>query len=186
MKRLGVVILFVFLTLKLMSQNPGGDTIIWSSDYKLSATDFQNRKKSNGRLAAATSCQILTTYYYSQDSITLCVYAIFLKKRSYLIAPYFSDRLLKHEQVHFDITELYSRKLREKVSRMSFNDSFNRFKFNKIRNRYVNSCSRFQKKYDRRTEHGLLIKRQRKLEQSIERKLIKLQKFHNPCLVRLP
>ena len=88
----------------------GGDTIYWSPDRALHWADFQATPMPLSPYAAITTAGIFYSLTYSPKSYRTRVYCYFLKSRSWSRSK---DRaqLLKHEQGHFDITELYARKL---------------------------------------------------------------------------
>ncbi len=67
-----------------------------------------------------------------------------------------SDYLLKHEQLHFDISELYARKLREKLAKVDSS------KLNKDSSKYLNKLYEevaaerveMQDQFDKETDHS--------------------------------
>jgi len=77
-----------------------------------------------------------------------------MKSKSYIRenAPY----VLKHEQLHFDITELYARKLRQMMHETDFKKVKNiSAEISKMYNRVMADENKEQNKYDKDTEHGL-------------------------------
>jgi len=75
-----------------------------------------------------------------------------------------SDFLLKHEQTHFDITELYARKARKAVAECKHwyrgNGHFRYGKLHRIYHRYWWSCCLTQLWYDTQTRHSIRKERQ--------------------------
>ncbi|HPF12292.1 MAG TPA: DUF922 domain-containing protein [Flavobacteriaceae bacterium] len=65
-----------------------------------------------------------------------------------------TENLLRHEQTHFDIAELFARKLRKRFETLKsqgekrFSVYYSEFK------EYSALCREMQKKYDRETQHG--------------------------------
>lgn len=89
----------------------------------------------------------------TNGNIVFSVQAVFQKSKSNIIQN--SDYVLKHEQLHFDICELYARKLRK----MMLDKDFTKVKniqneiqnmYNKVNNEFV----RYEEKYDNDTNHG--------------------------------
>lgn len=56
----------------------------------------------------------------SEVRVVVDVYAYFSPRQSWYHKDMADDHLLSHEQLHFDITELYARKLRKKIATYSF------------------------------------------------------------------
>ena len=92
------------------------DTIVWKADSLLDKDDFKSKAK--GSALGFTASGIIL--YPSENAGVLVFYveAIFVKSKSYITK--FSDYVLKHEQLHFDICELYARKLRQKINEVDF------------------------------------------------------------------
>lgn len=92
------------------------DSILWNKDYELEWSDFKGAVPFGdlGIKKAASSLETLASCIdFFEDSIPVFkVEAIFIKSKSWTILK--NDDLLKHEQGHFDITEIYVRKLRRK------------------------------------------------------------------------
>ena len=99
-----------------------GDIIVWSKDYKLKWEDFQG----NGDTAKVIGAKCSSTINYDftpkhGDTLKLVIEADFYKNESVTViwrlkAANDVDQALQHEQIHFDITELYARKVRKMIS----------------------------------------------------------------------
>jgi hypothetical protein len=159
--------LFLFFTSVVFSQNAYLEspinTVIWNENYKLEWKDFK------GVLDPNIFANALTTYKIEiipenvlvdaedniQDYKNLTVVAKFIKDKSWSISK--SDNLLAHEQLHFDIVELFSRKIRKKFNELK---SENEQRFSIYASAYEllwQECRKYQKKYDSETESGILI-----------------------------
>lgn len=96
------------------------DYIIWSKDYKLKWEDFQGNSDTARVIGAdcASSIDDDEIPVRGKDSLKIIVRARFNKKESikveWRLKPFnLEDQSLQHEQIHFDITEVYARKFRE-------------------------------------------------------------------------
>ncbi len=182
MKKIFVV--FILLAVQLgFAQKTGikpsikklrNDTIVWRADSLLDKDDFKSRSK--GSAMGFTASGIFL--YPSENSGVLVFYveAIFVKSKSYITK--FSDYVLKHEQLHFDVCELYARKLRQKINEIDFKKVKNVQQV--IQNAYAKintEFSREQEKYDKDTEHGLNAAKQQVWADDIQKRIKELDAF---------
>src|SRR6185312_10076131 len=87
------------------------DLILWSSAYKLQWQDFKGNVQGGSTLKAMTWSTIeLETKKIDANGIVLNISASFIKNQSWRQKNFSDDFVLKHEQTHFDITEVYARK----------------------------------------------------------------------------
>lgn len=97
------------------------DRLLWSSVKKIRWEDFQALPDSNlSQIAALTSSSIVYSYYCDNDVLVFTVKAIFRKNESWVRPEAKKDFYLSHEALHFDITELFARKLRQKLQQYRF------------------------------------------------------------------
>ena len=115
---------FVFLSLTThCPAQEDYDVIPWSSDLKLSWTDFKG-KPTNERAAAITASGV--TYRFSSEvlgdevEIDFTVVAHFYPNKSWYNAKLVNSTILEHEQRHFDITEIFARKMRKLMATTKF------------------------------------------------------------------
>jgi hypothetical protein len=150
------------------------DTIVWRADSLLDKDDFKSRSK--GSAMGFTASGIFL--YPSENAGVLVFYveAIFVKSKSYITK--YSDYVLKHEQLHFDVCELYARKLRQKINEIDFKKVKNVQQV--IQNAYAKintEFSREQEKYDKDTEHGLNAAKQQVWADDIQKRIKELDAF---------
>jgi hypothetical protein len=130
MKRLFLIILFLYSWEISFSQNYNRRDsiyICWEYSKKLSWNDFKMRKD---------TLLVSEQYTLAYASVKLVlkdnkISALFVPCKSFFDKILWSqaisvtnsteDIFLKHEQLHFDITELYARKFRYKVSKLKKN-----------------------------------------------------------------
>ncbi|MEO7312107.1 MAG: hypothetical protein ABIX01_17015 [Chitinophagaceae bacterium] len=87
------------------------DTLQWSSKTKLQWANFLGRADTNSRYTSTTVAGINYTVRHNSKTFSFAVTAVFYKNKSWAKSGN-SDYLLQHEQAHFDLTEIYARKLR--------------------------------------------------------------------------
>ncbi|MBD0778990.1 DUF922 domain-containing protein [Maribacter sp. ANRC-HE7] len=100
------------------------ETIAWSPVRKLVWEDFKGEVPENNRAAAVTASGI--TYQFSTQGtkvgmeIDFKVTTLFYPNKSWY-QPHLCDAfILGHEQLHFDISELYAQKMRERLEAADF------------------------------------------------------------------
>jgi hypothetical protein len=128
--------------------------IYWSENTKLQWSDFTGEDMGRSTLTmisrAATRGAILNSTTYSADSITFTAVAAFDRLSSWVTAGYETSEILAHEQLHFDIFELFSRKLKKAIAEKApFKKLTVRDDINKIVKQALDQCSGNQTIYDR-------------------------------------
>jgi hypothetical protein len=108
-----------FLSLWIFNGSLAQDTINWSPGYKLTWVDFQCKPDSLSEFGAVTYAGVRYSSSFSDKFLTFKVYCYFNKKISWVRVK--SDYGLIHEQGHFNIAELFARKLRKGFKDYKFN-----------------------------------------------------------------
>jgi len=136
--------------------------ICWQPNRKLRWRDFQAsappadaRTPPHTRLAACCASEIAVLPYRDEhDRATLRVESFFVKSRSWVrdsLGPA-SRQHLAHEQLHFDITELFARKIREKIAQQyAGTRPDNGLDLQDEISRLLNEHNEFDQRYDRET-----------------------------------
>ncbi len=129
--------------------------VTWTPEVKLSWDDFQaTPHESNGKVAALT-CSIITYKYHCEgEELIISVFAEFSKELSWVKPEAKSDYVLKHEQLHFDITELYARILEEELAMRQFVCGEENL-VEEVVDDIMSQWEYFQHKYDKETFYSL-------------------------------
>ena len=90
-----------------------------------------------------------------------------------------SEALLRHEQLHFDITEAYARVMRQKLQLFAARANCEKLQpaFNNTTKLVYADWDREQNRYDQETNHGLNAVRQAAWEKQTAAKLDMLKPF---------
>jgi hypothetical protein len=153
------------------------DTLIWSKDSLLTKEDFQAKRSAYGSKIPAYVSVFLYLYQKENEGQRMFyVEAILLKSKSYMKeeTPY----TLKHEQLHFDICELYARKLRQKIDLKDFTKV--RDVGGELQKLYDKTSAELWKeesKYDDDTQHGINAAKQQIWMDNIAKQLAELEKY---------
>lgn len=150
------------------------DTIIWQKDSLLTPADFKGRV--TRQWAGCCVTFLLVKPIENNGNILFSVQAVFIKSKSNIIQN--SDYILKHEQLHFDICELYARKLRKMMEETDFTKVKNiqheiQTMYNKVNMEYA-KCER---KYDEDTNHGENPAKQKVWEDDIANQMKELEQY---------
>lgn len=130
-------------------QNNGSD-IPWSTSRKLTWPDFKSRPDNNSVNAALTSSKIIFNYGYgSEKGFTYTIACVFDKNSSW--GKIKTDYILSHEQGHFDIAEIYARKLNKALKAYTFNASTVTREVPAIYQQLMKEESAYQNQYDDET-----------------------------------
>ena len=126
------------------------DSIIhWSSHYKLKWLDFKGNVPANIGIKKAETCSeiIMQGEFFEGELPDFKVTNNFLINKSWTIT---SDvGILKHEQGHFDIAEIFSRKIRKRIVELRKKKEFDVQVYLNEYKRLRNECSQYHEKYDR-------------------------------------
>lgn len=156
-----LMLLFCFL----FTFSPTTDKIKmrWREDRKLTWDDFRGRPSGSPEYVASTNSGISFSYSYStkNDKVILeyNVQSNFYPELSWYRNGIVTDYILKHEQTHFDISELYARKLRKKIEEAIFTKNIKE-ELDAIYSENERQRQQTQHKYDRETEHSKLAEKE--------------------------
>ncbi len=158
-------------------------TIIWKQERLLNWNDFKGKPERRFAVASTVYNIEMLTYEDSNKQYTVNTYAVFYCKDSWKRKEWISEVVLKHEQKHFDIAELYARKMREEVSKLLVkNYAELKVKTDEIYYRLEKEMDRIQDQYDDETEGSMNSTKQTEWENFITSELNRLKKFKEPVI----
>lgn len=139
------------------------ETIPWSTDRKLLWEDFKGRPFKTAWAAAVTASGI--TYAFSSTEtdgklkLDIEISTHFYPEESWFQPDLVNGVILSHEQLHFDISELFARKMRKKVAETKFTSNV-KAEIKKIYRDILKELSAYQKKYDFETNFSRNFEKQ--------------------------
>lgn len=158
-------------------------TIMWKQERPLTWSDFKGKPERRFAVASTVYNIEMLTYEESQKHCTINTYAVFYCKDSWKRTKWISDLVLKHEQKHFDIAELFARKMRAAVSLLTVkNYAELKLKTDEIYYKLEKEMDLMQDQYDNETEGSMNSDKQSQWEIFINSELFKLNKFKNTLL----
>lgn len=176
-----IIILFFILTTAVQKDS---DRVEWSPTQKLTWADFKGKIDKSSPFEAVTYTTIeIQSLQLDGKQIQYTITNSFEKKLSWSKDKK-SVRLLEHEQLHFDITELIVRKLKKKLLSKKFKNikeiqNFARDAFGEGEK----ERKRLNSLYDKETDHSINKEKQKEWEEKIEAELGKFNAYSMTKLV---
>jgi Bacterial protein of unknown function (DUF922) len=157
-------------------------TIVWSESRKLTWQDFQGTVPEIRHEDAKTASGI--QWHCPPTELNPTVEAFFDRNGSWVIDTMKGNgRLLEHEQIHFDLAEVYARMLRQKLRTFKITCRNEETQIDKIGNNAVRDLLIEQDRYDEDTKHGLDEKAQTEWEKEVKA-MLQLVRPHSSATLR--
>jgi len=141
----------------LLSTRSGVDQSVsyieWNASRRLDWNDFKAYPPKNPPAAALTSTDIKIDFGYYNESLQFHIRCRFDKEASWGFVK--NDYVLAHEQGHFDITEIYSRKLNAALKKYVPEPSTLKYDVNKIYQDMMKEYYDRQNQYDHETNFSI-------------------------------
>lgn len=149
----------------------------WRFNRKLTWEDFKCAPVRNTEAVALTSTSLGITYKVKNRQFIYDINCAFAKQHSWglMKTPY----ILAHEQGHFDITEIYARKLHQQMQDYRFNEKSFKQDISAIYQQIVKEKEACQERYDHETDHSRKKVRQEEWQVRIEALLEDTDGYHN-------
>jgi len=161
---------FPFLVaLLLAARAPASDQVVapdktlnggvaWSSK-RLVWSDYRARNPAGADEAAMTALSLAWGFHCTGDVFTFRVAATFFPERSWVDPMIFTQpgsalQTLQHEQLHFDITEVYARRMRQFFATLDRPCSRTEEALTRLAERFISDEADAQRRYDRDTANG--------------------------------
>lgn len=148
----------------------------WSDDIRLNWTDFKGKVPLAEESAATTASGISYSYsanlLHHEVKLDFEVNAYFYPNESWYRPKLCDENTLAHEQLHFDITEVFARKMRDKLRRTSFSDDV-KAEVRKVYADILKELQTYQERYDWETNFSRNREKQLEWNQKIAEALKK-------------
>lgn len=161
------------------SHQNNNSEIVWSPETSIKWDNFQGELDPNiiGSAMTIYSIEIapIDVMVDENDMIqgyeNLTCYAKFHKNLSWTVTD--NQSVLKHEQLHFDIAEIFARKLRNKFEELKAQKDARFSSYTEAYNRIWKNCRQYQMQYDKLTDHGRNLEVNNTWQVKIEEELAK-------------
>lgn len=168
----GLLICFVILCSYVIAP----ERIAWEATKKLSWQDFKGNPNANGGFVASTSSGMSQSYVIDSGGILVKnethVTAHFYPEYSWYSTKDTTARLLKHEQTHFDITEIHARILNKSIQSYAFTSDSKR-EIKVLYQQVEEERRAMQTAFDNETNHSINREEEKKWEDKIAKLLLR-------------
>lgn len=151
------------------------DRIAWQPNESLSWADFKGSPNARGNFVASTGSGMSQSYVIASNGVLdkkrTHVIAHFYPEYSWYVAKDTTAGLLKHEQTHFDITEIHARILNRRIQSYSFTSNA-KAEVKALYEQVEKERRAMQKAFDKETNHSINIEEEKKWEARITRLLL--------------
>jgi hypothetical protein len=158
------------------------DAVPWSAGRRLRWSDFASSAPKAGDEGALTAYSIFYGVRCAGETFEFRAVAGFLPHESWVRPDVVADRAvsertLRHEQTHFDLTEIFARRLRK-----AFSDLYEPCRradtdLDGLASQYLRAERTEQQRYDEETHHGLAAAEQTTWDRKTAADLVSLGKF---------
>lgn len=157
------------------AQDKTEELIEWSAARRLSWADYKAKPDPQSDAAATTTSYLGISYNINPSGFSFKITCRFSKTRSWGVHK--TDYILSHEQGHFDISEIFARKLNKRMSEYRFNKRTYQKDLDAIYQEIINEKIEMQNQYDRETNHSINKEKQAEWLKNIRIKLNELDNW---------
>ncbi len=161
--------------------NPPEKQLVWDSAYRLSWSDFKGQPQENVDAVAITASGLSSSFSARTSptrlvDYTYTVIAHFYPEKSWFKPGKVNEIVLAHEQLHFDITELNARKLRQNIAEFNFTLNI-KPEMNFLVDKANKDLAIMQELYDDQSNYSMSIEAQKKWQIYVKNELLKLANY---------
>ena len=174
-----VIVFFLSLLFNLKKcNNSKQDFIIWTSSKKLTREDFEGTQPDSSNASAGASVKLRVNYIIKEKSTSFDVRCVFFKKESWFVYSDPGEHILLHEQGHFDIGEIFARRLRKDLyEAVKYTPIISPRRLDSLYKAHAKALDGMQVLYDGETNHSLIIDKQERWNFQIRKTLDSLNTY---------
>lgn len=145
--------LLASLPILCVAQEKEEELIPWAENKKLTWSDYKGKVDRSAGAAASTATYLGIDYNFSPRGLTYKITCSFSRNKSWGLHR--NEYILSHEQGHFDISEIFARKLNKKMIAYKFDPDTYKEDLRKIYEEVLNEKESMQTRYDEETNHSI-------------------------------
>ena len=159
------------------------DGLIWSADRPLTIADFKGAAPAvTGQEGARTAYSLFNGALCTGQRFQYSVIAAVLPGQSWMsptvrASTEISARTLRHEQTHFDLTEVHARRLRKTFAEMTQPCTRTEAQLRAVSERVIRDEALEQRRYDDATNHGRNTAQQTVWDREVAARLAEAARF---------
>lgn len=167
------------LDVEISQQMAAHEAMAWSAARPLAWKDFRGTAPSGGMEGAQTAYSLFYGLRCTRNLFQFQVTTGFLPRESWVkpsvvASAEESRRTLEHEQTHFDLSEVYARRMRKYFADLYRPCDQALDQWRNVAQKYTRDEASAQDRYDDETRHGLIPARQRTWNQDVAQQLKEL------------
>jgi hypothetical protein len=167
--------LLIPLAFSSFGQSNDEELITWSEGKKLTWADYKGKAKPDTDAAASTATYLGIEYNFGNKGFDYKITCSFSRTKSWGLHK--TDYILAHEQGHFDIAEIFARKLNMEMINYRFNKNSFKEDLKKIYLSITSAKEEMQNDYDRETNHSIIKDKQVEWLKKIDQLLTEHKEF---------
>lgn len=172
---------FLIATLFAFCIAQDSPTLSWNHNYRLEWSDFTGKPTQQSNVVAVTASGISFSFSTKTTETRLIDYnftvkADFYPEQSWCLKERINNNILNHERLHFDITELFARKFRQRIKNTIFTMNISS-EMERLHDAINAELEAMQNAYDVETSHSQHVDKQNEWQAKIILQLNKLSYF---------
>lgn len=152
--------------------------IQWSADKPLKREDFKGKIFHKNAVASTVYSIQREVSKVKEGSVLISIKTYFFCDKSWMLKDTCGNDVILHEQKHFDIAEIFARKLRrsaQKIEAKNLKDA--EYKLDSLYKMISQAMDVYQDTYDTETDHSIKTAQQKKWSQKISSNLHELDAY---------
>lgn len=161
------------------------DVIVWQENKLLTWDDFKGKPAKRFAVASTHYDIVKSIEFTNNTTAVIDVKALFYCKKSWKRIQWADATVLIHEQKHFDIVELYARKMRKLITEHNYSSSTIKEKTDSLYTIIDKEMDVYQDLYDDETGGSTNGEKQKEWNQKIITEIKELNEFKNTSITIL-
>jgi hypothetical protein len=163
------------ITVNIANESKDKNLILFDRNRKLTIKDFKGRPDNYSHGVGATysgismEMQGMSKNGMVTVNVTLTVY--FDRTKSWMKPEGKTERVLAHEQIHFDLTAIKACDLAQAIEQGKFTADNVQQKIRDLQEYHTKELSKLQQGYDKETKHGTLVDKQAEWTERVAERL---------------
>ncbi|RFN57720.1 DUF922 domain-containing protein [Marixanthomonas ophiurae] len=154
MKLFAAILLFTF---SFFTSEENKEKIIWTETRQLTWDDFRGAPELGANFVASTNSGMSFSFSYTEKNgkrtMEHNISCNFYPEQSWFKPGKVSEYILKHEQTHFDISELHARILRKRIAEAKFSKNIKE-EIGALYHTTEQERQKLQNQYDLESDHS--------------------------------
>lgn len=174
------IICLLFFSFQIVKAQINNNEFIWSANKKLTVDDFYIKTKNSETSTSFAQFSFeyqINGFNFLTKNFNKKVRNCMLRNASWIDTTYSIPQSILYQQTLFDIAEIYARKFRKSLKESKKQIIKGVDITNRINQSIMSEFSKRRIEYDRQTNSGTIIEKQKEWEELIKKELEELSNF---------